>query len=227
MEPGLDVTAAGQPDNETLCGNDLACIRGQRVVFSGLSFALPPGSVTVLRGPNGAGKSTLLRLAAGLLKPATGTLRWGAQDIEADREGHRRRIRYVGHLDAVKPVLSVGENLSMWAALYGARPQAQDIAGALAAFDLAGLAALPARFLSAGQRRRLNLARLPVAPGRLWLLDEPTVSLDSASVGLLEAAIRQHVAGGGSVLVATHSDLDVGATAHMTLQAAHREPADA
>lgn len=205
---------------QDLKADDLTCVRGARVVFSGLSLAVAPGTVTFVRGPNGAGKSSLLRLLAGLLRPATGTLRWGDQDIRRDREDHRRRVRYVGHQDAVKPVLSVAENLRHWGALYGARVQAALTADALRTVALDDLADLPARFLSAGQRRRLGLARLAMSPGHLWLLDEPTVSLDAASVVLLESAIRSHVERGGSALIATHGDLDLEPDNVLTLSAA-------
>jgi len=201
----------------TFAGHDLACIRGNRLVFSELAFAIAPGTATLLRGPNGAGKSSLLRLAAGLLHPATGRLTWDERDASRDREDHRRRIRYVGHLDAVKPVLTATENLAHWAAIYGTPTDPEALVSALASLDLGALASLPARFLSAGQRRRLNLARLVVSPGQLWLLDEPTVSLDAASVALLERAIRSHLEAGGSALIATHGDLDIGTTDHLTL----------
>lgn len=202
------MTRASPDDtNESFHAEDLVCIRGERLVFSGLSFEIGAGTATLLRGPNGAGKSSLLRLVAGLLRPAAGQLRWGSEPVERDREAHRRKVRYVGHLDGVKPVLSVGENLAAWAGIYGGMTAEAPVAGALDTMGLSGLADLPARFLSAGQRRRLNLARLLVDPGRLWLLDEPTVSLDSDSIGRLEQAIRHHLAAGGSALIATHTDL--------------------
>lgn len=204
----------------TLSVEDVTCIRGDRIVFSALSFDVVPASVTFLRGPNGAGKSSLLRILATLLQPATGRLAWNGQDIAKDREDHRRRVRYVGHQDAVKPVLSAHENLVHWAAIYGARVGATQVAEALAAMGLGDLDSLPARFLSAGQRRRLGLARLVLSPGHLWLLDEPTVSLDAASVSQLEALIRDHVARGGSALIATHGDLNLDAARTLTLEPA-------
>ncbi len=199
--------ATPDDSNKSFHAEDLVCIRGERLVFSGLSFEVGAGTATLLRGPNGAGKSSLLRLVAGLLRPAAGQLRWGSESVDRDREAHRRKVRYVGHLDAIKPVLSVGENLAAWAGIYGGRAADAPVASALDTMGLSGLADLPARFLSAGQRRRLNLARLLLDPGTLWLLDEPTVSLDSDSVNRLEQAIKHHLAAGGSALIATHTDL--------------------
>jgi len=197
-------------------GRFLQCRRGGRDVFAGLSFVLPPGGALVLTGPNGSGKSSLLRLMAGLLRPAAGDLLWGGRSIATAPEAHAGRLHYLGHLDAVKPVLSVAENLSFWAALRGgtAAPEA-----ALEAFALTELAALPGRLLSAGQRRRLALARLIAAPAELWLLDEPSVGLDHASVGRLAAAIADHRAGGGRVAVATHTALDLADPLRLSLDA--------
>ncbi len=200
-------------------GRSLHCRRGGRDVFAGLSFELPPGGALLLTGPNGSGKSSLLRLMAGLLKPAGGELLWEGRPIAQEPEAHAARLHYLGHLDAVKPVLSVAENLSFWAALRGSggRPPAAAFAAALDSFGLTELAAVPGRLLSAGQRRRLALARLVAAPAELWLLDEPSVGLDHASVGRLAAAIARHRAGGGRVVVATHTALDLGEPQRLSL----------
>jgi heme exporter protein A len=181
---------------------DLSCVRGGRRVLAGVGFALAPGETLVLRGPNGAGKSTLLRALAGLL-PAGGTVALDGRRLDADALGEA--VAYVGHLDAVKPQLSVRENLGFWAGLAGG-----DAAAAIAGFDLAAIADQPARLCSAGQKRRLALARLLVAPRRLWLLDEPTVSLDAVAGALFLAAVRAHAAGGGLAVIATHVALDLG-----------------
>jgi heme exporter protein A len=186
-------------------GDALACERGERLVFAGLSFALAAGDALLVTGANGSGKSSLLRLAAGLLRPAAGALRWHGAAIAADPEAHRARICYVGHQDPVKPLLSLGENLCFWARLRGAPESAAD--AALERFGLAPLAALPARLLSAGQKRRLNLARLLLGPAPLWLLDEPSLGLDRDAVAALEAALADQRAGGGIVLLATHLPL--------------------
>ncbi len=179
-------------------------MRGDRTVFSGLDFALSPGQVLVVTGPNGSGKSSLLRMMTGLLTPAAGVLEWDGEDIARDREAHAARLRYVGHLDAVKPALTVAENLRFWAALQSGRA---DVEAALARFGIAALADLPARFLSAGQRRRLALARVMAAEAPLWLLDEPTVALDSDGAAAVRTAIAEHCAGGGSCAVSTNAGL--------------------
>lgn len=197
-------------------GRTLQCRRGGRDVFAGLSFLLPPGGALLLTGPNGSGKSSLLRLMAGLLRPSSGALLWGGHPIAEPPESHAARLHYLGHLDAVKPVLSVAENLHFWADLRGS---AGAVERALEAFALTDLAALPGRLLSAGQRRRLALARLVAAPAELWLLDEPSVGLDHASVGRLAAAIADHRAAGGRVVVATHTALDLGDPQRLSLDA--------
>ena len=187
-------------------GRDLTCTRAGRPVFAGLDFTLAEGAALVLTGPNGSGKSSLLRLMAGLLRPAAGALTWAGDAISDDWEAHRARVRFIGHLDAVKPVLSLRENLAFCAGLHGpARPA--DLERGLAAFALEGLAEVPGRILSAGQRRRLALARLAVSPGTLWLLDEPTVALDSAAQADLAKLMTAHRAAGGCIVAATHMAL--------------------
>ncbi len=195
-------------------GQGLACIRGERAVFAGLSFTLSPGEALLLTGQNGAGKSSLLRLLAGLLPAAEGRLLWDGQDSLADRTAHARRLRYVAHQDALKPALTARENLLFYARLWGGDP---DIA--LQALGLEALAELPARVLSAGQKRRLGLARLALAPNAgndpaqftpgatLWLLDEPTTGLDVASVERLGKLLATHRYYGGMVVAATHLPL--------------------
>lgn len=183
-------------------GRDLACWRGERAVFAGLSFTLPPGGALLLVGANGAGKSSLLRLLAGLVPLAEGALLWQGADALADRVAHAARLRYLSHQDALKPSLSARENLSFYARLWGG-----DVEAALEAVGLAELAELPARVLSSGQKRRLALARLALAPAPLWLLDEPTVGLDTASVERLGVLLAAHRAAGGAVLAATHLPL--------------------
>ncbi|MFC5308815.1 heme ABC exporter ATP-binding protein CcmA [Azospirillum picis] len=188
-------------------GTELTCLRGDRLVFTGLDFRIGPGGALVLLGPNGSGKSSLLRVMAGLLKPIRGQLAWDGVPVPEDPDGHRAQVQYVGHLDAVKPVLTAAENLAFWAALAGA---ADPAANALAALDRLGvphIAGVPGRYLSAGQKRRLNLARLLAAPAALWLLDEPTVALDRAAIALFEGLIAEHRAEGGMVVLSTHTDI--------------------
>jgi len=186
-------------------GRGLACLRGERTVFRGLDLAVPPGGALLLTGPNGAGKSTLLRLIAGLLRPAAGRLLWAGADTAEDPEAFRARLAYVGHQDAVKPAFGVAENLAFWARAGGGG----DVGAALAAVGLEGLAAMPASVLSAGQRRRLSLARLALRHRDLWLLDEPAVTLDASSVARLGTLVAGHRARGGAVVVATHGDLSL------------------
>ena len=172
------------------------------MIFACLSFALEPSAAVLLTGANGAGKSTLLRLLAGLLAPAEGRLLWQEADAFADRAAHAGRLRYLSHADALKPALTTRENLGFFARLWGG-----DAGAALDELGLAPLAELPARVLSSGQKRRLALARLALAPAALWLLDEPTVGLDAVSVERLGALLARHRAAGGMVLAATHLPL--------------------
>ncbi len=189
-------------------GRGLRCIRGGRTVFDELDFAVYDGEALVLRGANGSGKSSLLRLMAGLAPPARGDLSWDGDAVGDDREAHGARLHYVGHLDAVKPALTVAENLDVWAGLRAGDPSG--VAAALRRFGLDRLARIPARLLSAGQRRRLALARITATPAPLWLLDEPTVALDAAAVAALEAALGEQCRGGGIAVVSTHVDLGLG-----------------
>lgn len=189
----------------TFSGTGLACVRSERTVFAGLDFEVGAGGALVLTGPNGSGKSSLLRLLAGLARPAAGRLAWNGADVAEDAEAHRGRLHYVGHADAVKPVLTVAENLNFWLAV---RTEGDDLAGraaaALDAFGIGRLADVPGRFLSAGQRRRLALARVLAAPATLWLLDEPRTALDAEAQAMLDAAIARHRGSGGMVIMALH-----------------------
>jgi heme exporter protein A len=177
----------------SLTATGLACDRGGRRIFSGLSFAVVPGEALLLTGPNGSGKSTLLKLIAGLLPLAEGTLE------------KPERLAYLAHENALKPQLSVWENVNFWTRLAGL-----DDAVArqgLAAMNLLPLAQTPVRLLSSGQRRRTALASIVSRGTPIWLLDEPTTGLDTASVDRLSAEIARHRAAGGMVLAATHIDL--------------------
>jgi len=191
----------------------LAAFRGERLVFAGLSFAVAAGGALLLTGPNGSGKSTLLRVLAGLGRAEAGRLLWDGADALADLPAHAARLRYLGHQDAVKPGLTVAENLRFWG-----DPAA--VAGALAAVDLLRLADLPARMLSAGQRRRLAIARLAIGDAALWLLDEPTLGLDAASVARFGELLAAHRERGGVVVAATHLPLPLPAAAGFSLAAA-------
>ncbi len=196
-------------------GKGLCCRRGGRDVFAGLDFALAAGEALVLTGPNGSGKSSLLRVMAGLLPPVAGRLFWQGAPVGEDREAHRARLAYLGHQDAVKPALGVAENLRFWIDFADGDPAAGE--AALMRFDLQALALLPARYLSAGQRRRLALARVVAVPRALWLLDEPATGLDRQSVGALEHAIAAHRAAGGVVVASTHGGLAIAGAQHLDL----------
>ena len=200
------------PASALLEADSLAAFRGERLVFRDLSFRVPAGGALVLAGPNGSGKSTLLRLLAGLGRAEAGRLLWAGEDALADRTTHAARVTYVGHLDAVKAGLTVTENLRFAARLSGGM-----IGNALQAFNLESLAELPARMLSAGQKRRLALARLVLSATPLWLLDEPTLGLDVASVERFGAVLAAHRAGGGMVIAATHLPLPLADAAELRL----------
>ena len=172
--------------------SDLTIARGGIRVLEGLSFALANGQALVLRGPNGVGKTTLLRTIAGLQPPVSGRV-----DVPADA------LVYAGHADGIKATLTVRENLWFWARAFGNR----DISSAMEAYHLAPLGDRPAGALSAGQKRRLGLARLLVTGREIWVLDEPTVSLDIEAVAMFAGAVRAHLAAGGLAVIATHIDL--------------------
>lgn len=192
--------------------DNLTLQRGERVLVAGLSLLLPPGTACLVTGPNGAGKSTLLRCIAGLLPPAAGTVSWLQEGTAWQSEGLQERLHYVGHLEGLKGSLSVAENLGLGARLLGAPVEDRRLARIIAEEGLGSLASLPAAFLSAGQRRRAALARLALVPRPLWLLDEPTVTLDETARQRLEKGLAAHLGGGGSALVATHAPLAIGAS---------------
>jgi heme exporter protein A len=183
-----------------LSGADLVCVRGGREVFSGLSFAVEAGAALVIRGRNGAGKTSLLRMVAGLVRLASGRIGLDGGDPERTVP---EQAHYLGHLDPAKQALTVGENLDFWMRyMGGAGPRA-----ALAAAGLGALDDLPAGYLSAGQRRRLSIARLVAVPRPVWLLDEPTSSLDADGQAWLSGVMGDHLARGGIILAAAHGPI--------------------
>jgi heme exporter protein A len=198
-------------------GDALGCRRGEALIFEAVDFALESGDALWLSGPNGSGKSSLLRLMAGLLPPIVGRIAWSGDAIAQDRDAHRARQRYLGHLDAVKTHLSVAENLDFWAAYWAIAPGA--VAPALDRLGIAHLAEAPARQLSAGQRRRLALARLALAATPLWLLDEPSAALDSDGIERLAGLIAEARAGGGIVIFSSHDRLPVPGMRQLALAA--------
>jgi len=187
-----------------LSGTDLTCRRGGRDVFAGLNFSVDGGEALMVSGRNGAGKSSLLRMVAGLVGIAHGSLglAGGDPDLTIGEQAH-----YLGHQDALKPSLSVAENLEFWTGFLG--PAISSRAGALAAVGLDAIADLPAGYLSAGQRRRLSLARMLAVKRPIWLLDEPASTLDAAGQRRLRDFMRAHLADGGLIVAATHASLGI------------------
>lgn len=176
--------------------NDLACERGGRLLFEGLSVSLTPGDALVVEGPNGSGKSSLLRIIAGLLAPTAGEILWRGLDTRLEPQPWRREMAFLGHLNAVKTTLTVRENLAFL--------QCDGSPGLRESLNLEGLDHLPAAMLSAGQMRRLALARVVARPGGCWILDEPAANLDADSTARLDELIAGHRARGGIVVLAAH-----------------------
>jgi heme exporter protein A len=187
-----------------LSGSGVTCVRGGRPVFAGLDFATSSGEVLAVTGPNGSGKTSLLRLIAGLLQPAEGSI---ALDGGEDELTLAEQAHYQGHRDALKPALSVMENLTFWRDFLGG--ETADASESLAAVGLDHAAHLPAAYLSAGQRRRLSLARLLTVRRPIWLMDEPTAALDAAGQDLFVTLMRDHLARGGLIIAATHGPLGI------------------
>jgi len=189
---------------------DLSCRRGDLLVLAGVNFSLNPGAALILRGPNGAGKTTLLRCLAGLDRPVSGSI---SMPDEASV--------YSGHQDGLKAQMSVAENLRFWARIFGQT----DISAAIEAFDLAPLTDRLAANLSAGQKRRLGLARLVLTARPIWFLDEPTVSLDAENTARFSEIIRRHLATGGMAVMATHIDLGLPESQSLDISTFKPDPA--
>lgn len=187
-----------------LSGHGIKCVRGGREIFAGLDFEAASGQAVAVTGRNGSGKTSLLRLIAGLLVPAGGTIKLEGGEAEMTLA---EQCHYLGHRDALKPALSVAENLSFWAGFLGG--QRFDALESLAAVGLDHATHLPAAFLSAGQRRRLSVARLLTVRRPVWLLDEPTTALDTSGQEMFACLMRDHLAGGGLIVAATHAPLGV------------------
>ncbi|MGB6767792.1 MAG: heme ABC exporter ATP-binding protein CcmA, partial [Methyloceanibacter sp.] len=190
------------PQTASLAAHEISCQRGGRLLFADLSFALGPGEGLLVTGPNGAGKTSLLRMIAGLLPLHAGRIEGGDESVPLPELYH-----YVGHLNGIKSALTLRENANFWVDFLDG--DSSDVEEALKRFGLIELEDLPAGLLSAGQKRKLALTRLFAAKRSIWLLDEPSVSLDTASVKVLDKAIAQHLAQGGVAVVASHTPLKV------------------
>jgi len=187
----------------------LGCVRGDRRLFENLNFALESGGLIEVRGPNGSGKTSLLRIICGLAAPAEGEIRWQEKNIRSLGEEYSGAIAYVAHQNAVKDELSALENLRISTGLAGNSLSQEETQAILTRVDLSGYQHLPARLLSAGQRRRLALARLLASRATLWILDEVLASLDDAAVELSREFICDHLNQGGMAIIATHQELNL------------------
>jgi heme exporter protein A len=191
---------------------DLTCERGERLLFSGLTFSAENGTLLRIAGPNGTGKTSLLRIMCGLLEPTAGEVRWRGGNIRRLREEYWKDLVYIGHLNGVKDDLTVRENLRVSVRVGGRAANEAQLAQALDAVGLAGFEDTMARFLSQGQRRRVALARLFVSESvPLWILDEPFTALDVRGVANLSTLIARHIEGGGTVVLTTHQEVPIDA----------------
>ena len=211
--PADSATLTGAP-SPLLAAHRLTCWRGGRLLFEDLHLSLAPGEMLEIHGPNGSGKTTLLRVLCNLTYPESGEVHWRGRALSAQRETFLAALRYVGHQDGVKFMLTVRENLEVSARLAGAG----EVEPALQRFGLASVADEPVRALSAGQRRRAALARLLLHEVPLWVLDEPFTALDEEGAGLMHELLAQQVEKGGAVLLSTHRPLVRGTPGHRRLE---------
>lgn len=192
-----------------LSAHDLTCVRGERRLFAGLELALAPGEWLHVRGENGAGKTSLLRLLVGLMPPAAGEIRWCGEPIRKLGEDYHREMLFLGHHGAIKEELTALENLQLAAQLDGDDLSEREALAALHRFGLKGREELSVRFLSAGQKRRVLLARLVTKKAKLWVLDEPFTALDVKAVDMLSGLIGEHVADGGMAVLTSHQSMPI------------------
>lgn len=202
-----------------LSAAELACFRGDRLLFQALSFAVNAGQALQIRGPNGCGKTTLLRILCGLTLPESGEIRWCGRALRAGDPDFLRELRYVGHSDGVKLVLTPRENLRIAMALHSVVEEAQ-LESALERLGLGQFMDVPCRSLSAGQRRRVALARLTLGGGRLWLLDEPFTALDRTASETVRVLIHSHLDAGGCAVLTSHQPLQLDAARSASIELA-------
>ena len=189
-----------------LSADGVTCLRGERLIFTDLCIRVSEGNALILRGANGSGKSTLLRILAGFIRPENGKITWNDIDVNDSMSAYSGNVIYVGHSDPVKAALTVSENLRFWSELDNGMNLTSE---ALDAFNMTDLENLPAYLLSAGQRRKLNLARLAITKRMIWILDEPTTNLDEASIDSLVGLMKRHLQLAGIIVIATHLQLDL------------------
>jgi len=190
-----------------LSAENLACSRGDRLVFRCVEFSLESGQMLLVTGINGSGKTSLLRIVCGLLEPAEGEIRWGGKRAKGLGEDYFAKLAYVGHVNGLKDDLSATENIRIWAGVSGTPVAPEEARDALRRLGLEGREDLPVRWLSQGQKRRAALARVLIAKRPLWVLDEPFTALDRESTATVEALLQEHLEGGGMALLSTHQEL--------------------
>jgi len=189
--------------------HDLACAKGERLLFKGVRCALERGAWLHVSGANGVGKTSLLRLLCGLSQPAAGVVRWDGESINALGDAWRRNLLYIGHDSGLQGMLSARENLRVASSLAGVQPSDEELACALARLGLASRADLPTRFLSQGQKRRVALARLVGSNAAVWVLDEPFVAIDGDALQVLSGLISAHLERGGLAVLTSHQAVDI------------------
>ena|SRR5450631_2839100 len=189
--------------------SNLACVRGDHQLFSGLSFSLSAGELLQVQGENGSGKTSLLRTLCGFMQPAEGEIRWDGRNVQELGEEYYAEMIYLGHLNAIKDELNALENLCISAGLAGCAVDEKEALSALRRMGLRRREHLPVKVLSQGQRRRVALSRLLVSNARIWILDEPLTALDVGAVGLMQELIGEHLSKGGMVIFTTHQPLQV------------------
>lgn len=201
-----------------LSAQGLACIRGDRVLFRNIDFALAPGGLLYVLGENGSGKSSLLRLISGLLVPETGSVSWCGEKVKRASESYQSDLLYIGHLNGLKDDLTAIENLQISGRLAGCHTDIPSALAALKAIGIERCADLPVRVLSQGQKRRVALARLWLTKSPLWILDEPFAALDTLSVEILASHLSHHLINGGMAIITTHQDVAIYAQSMQTLR---------